>query len=595
MHSIDYLHYVNSHKVYYFRLYNTVIDRNQGTTHDAFLFTKNIDLSITPYTMTPNQANTIYPCPFSKGYGIPVEQAWSLLKVFFFYRLIVSSLFVILLFNPLGFPLLDIQNTQLFSYTSECYLGLTILSGICVFWRLPSYTSQAQIVIFTDIIFITLLMHASGGINSGIGMLLAASIAAGGLLIGGRCALLFAALASLAVLTEQLYSIRTHTFSNTSFAYAGMLGASFFTIAYLSYVLAKWNEQSKILASQHERTISNLEELNQYIIQHLQSGIIILNSRQQIKICNQAALTILNCTDSIYQPLHLIDISEQLSTSFKLWLTDITQDFALIRLPDQNQIHIRFSVLNTHQETFHMIILEDISLYNQRLQQSKLASLGQLTASIAHEIRNPLGAISHAGQLLSEAPTLTPQDLRLTEIIQSHCDRVNKIIEDVLQLSRRHPSKKEKINLNLWVQTFLPSFIEETGCNPDNFDINEKQSDLWVYMDAGHLKQIFDNLCSNALKYGNSGKQKIIIEISLSENMPCICVLDNGSIIDTETVKHLFEPFFTTSPTGTGLGLYISKELAELNQAKLSYAITSKNKSSFKLCLPNADNSILEI
>ena len=545
--------------------------------------------------MAPNQTNTIYPCPFSKGYGIPVEQAWSLLKIFFFYRLIVSSLFVILFFNPFDFSLLEIQITELYSYTSRSYLGLTILSGICVFWRLLSYTSQAQIVIFTDIIFITLLMHACGGINSGIGILLAASIAAGGLLIGGRCALLFAALASLSVLTEQFYPIGSHSLANASFAYAGMLGASFFTIAYLSYVLAKWTEQSKTLASQHEQTISNLEELNQYIIQHLQSGIIILNSRQQIIICNEAALNILNSSDSSYQPLHLTDISEQLSASFQLWLTDITQDFALIQLPDQNQIHIRFSVLNTHQEIFHMIILEDISLYNQRLQQSKLASLGQLTASIAHEIRNPLGAISHAGQLLSEAPTLSPQDLRLTEIIRSHCQRVNTIIEDILQLSRRHPSKKEKINLNVWVQSFLPSFIEETDCNPDSFDINEKESDLWIFMDAGHLKQIFDNLCSNALKYGNSGKQKIIIEISLSEKMPCICVLDNGPIIDTETVKHLFEPFFTTSSTGTGLGLYISKELAELNQAKLSYAITDKNKSSFKLCLPNADHSMIEI
>jgi two-component system sensor histidine kinase PilS (NtrC family) len=545
--------------------------------------------------MAPNQANTIYPCPFSKGYGIPVEQAWSLLKVFFFYRLIISSLSVILFFNPLGSSLLGTYNAELYSYTSLSYLVLTILSGICIFWRLFSYTSQAQIVIFTDIIFLTLLMHASGGINSGIGILLAASIAAGGLLIGGRCALLFAALASLAILTEQLYPIGYHTFSSTSFAYGGMLGASFFTIAYLSYVLAKWSEQSKILASQHEQTISNLEELNQYIIQHLQSGIIIINSRQQIKMCNEAALNIINCSISTLQPLHLTDISEELSASFQLWLTDITQDFSLIQLPNQNQVHVRFSVLKTHQETFHMIILEDISLYNQRLQQSKLASLGRLTASIAHEIRNPLGAISHAGQLLSETPSLSSQDLRLTEIIQSHCQRVNKIIEDVLQLSRRHPSKKEKIQLNLWVETFLLNFIEETSCNPDIFEIDEQQSDLWIYMDAGHLKQIFDNLCSNALKYGNSSKQKITIEITLSENMPCICILDNGSIINTETAKHLFDPFFTTSPTGTGLGLYISKELAELNQAKLSYAITEKHKSSFKLCLPNADNSILEI
>lgn len=401
--------------------------------------------------MAPNQPNTIYPCPFSRGYGIPVDQAWSLLKVFFLYRFIISSLFIILFYSHFGPSFLGIKNAQIYAFSSQTYWLFTVISGVCIFGRLIAYTSLAQIVIFTDIIFITLLMHASGGINSGIGILLAVSIAAGGLLIGGRCAILFAALASLSILTEQLYSLSTNAFGYTAFTYAGMLGASFFTIAYLSYVLAKRTEQSEILASQHQQTISNLEELNQYIIQHLQSGIIISDSQQHITMCNEAALSIINSSNKNFQPQHLLEISPILSDGFLIWLKDSSQDFALIRLPNHNEIHCRFSVLKTHQQTFHMIIMEDISIYNQRLQQSKLASLGQLTASIAHEIRNPLGAISHASQLLAESPVLPSQDQRLTEIIQSHCLRVNKIIEDVLQLSRRQPSKREKIPLYPWL------------------------------------------------------------------------------------------------------------------------------------------------
>ncbi len=544
--------------------------------------------------MAPNQPNTIYPCPFSKGYGISTQQAWSLLKIFFIYRFIVSSLFVILFYSRWSSPLLDIHNAQIYGYSSQAYWLFTLISGICIFWRLITYTSQAQIVIFTDIIFITLLMHASGGINSGIGILLAVPIAAGGLLIGGRCALLFAALASLSILTEQLYAIRTHTFNYTALSYAGMLGASFFTIAYLSYVLAKRTEQSEILATQHQQTISNLEELNQYIIQHLQSGIIISNSRQQIKMCNQAALSIIKHSSEGFHPQHLLEISPLLSESFLIWLGDSSQDFSVIKLPNQNEIHCRFSVLETHQQTFHMIILEDIFLYNQRLQQSKLASLGQLTASIAHEIRNPLGAISHAGQLLSESPELSAQDLRLTEIIQSHCLRVNKIIEDILQLSRRLPSKREKINLYPWLQNYLENFIHHTEANADHFIIEKKSNAIHTYMDAGHLRQILDNLCSNALKYGNITRYKIILEVSRVNNRPCIRVLDHGIKIDKEIARQLFNPFFTTSSSGTGLGLYISKELAELNQAELNYTPTN-GRSCFILYLPNADSSKIEI
>ena len=544
--------------------------------------------------MAPNQLNTIYPCPFSKGYGIPVEQAWSLLKVFFVSRFIISSVFATLYFTPLGVNLLKIQHSDAYGLSSISYWFLVLLSGFIILWRPISYTSQAQISIFTDIIFITLLMHAAGGVSSGIGILLAGTIAAGGLLIGGRCALLFAALASLSVLSEQIYTAQNYTLNNTSFSYAGMLGAAFFAIAYLSYVLAKRAEQSEILASQHQKTISNLEELNQYIIQHLQSGIIISNADSQVKMCNESVLTLTDDKNTLLAPAVLSDISPQLKESFQLWLEQPNEDFALIRLPNNKEIHARFSLIDTHQEIFHMIILEDISLYNQRLQQSKLASLGRLTASISHEIRNPLGAISHAGQLLSEAPSLSPQDKRLTEIIQSHCHRVNTIIENVLQLSRRTPSKREKINLTNWIPSYLDDFIQSDDCSPDSFFIKKQSTALWVYIDAGHLKQIMDNLCTNALKYGNTSKYRITIEVSMRNHSPCIRILDNGGKMDDATINHLFEPFFTTSTSGTGLGLYISKELAELNQATLSYSPTA-DENCFKLCFPNADSSKIEI
>ncbi len=545
--------------------------------------------------MDINQYNKIYPCPFSRGYGIPIEQAWSLLKVVFIYRFMVSSLFLILFNSPWGPSLLGTYQPQLYSFISQFYWLFCVSSGLFVFNRLISYTTQAQSVIFSDIFFITLLMHASGGIHSGIGILLAISIAFGGLLIGGRCALFFAALASLAILAEQIFIIEQFVPVKTSFSYAGMLGATFFTTAYLSYFLAKQTEQSEKIASQHQQTISNLEELNQYIIQYLQSGIIITNSRQQIKMCNESAKGIIGRVDLENSPMYLKDVSSELVFRFQHWLDNESDDYALIVLIDNREVYFRFVLINTHLETFYMIIVDDISLYNQKLQQSKLASLGRLTASIAHEIRNPLGAISHAGQLLSEASELDIENKRLVEIIQSHCLRVNKIIEDILQLSRRELSKKEKLNLNHWVENSLNLFVQDVGCNPDCFQIQEEETDLWVYMDSGHLKQIFDNLCSNAIKYGDLSVYRIRIVLTRLDGMPAIKIMDNGTKIDDETISHLFEPFFTTSSTGTGLGLYISKELAELNRAKLVYETTEDSKCCFILSLPNASSSLVEI
>ncbi|QPK63018.1 PAS domain-containing protein [Methylomonas sp. LL1] len=541
--------------------------------------------------MPPNQADTIYPCPFSKGYGIPTRQAWLLLKIFFIYRFISASLFVMLAFLRFGASSLGTYNAQLYQVTSLAYLAISLLSVPFIFRRWLGYTHLAQLFIFTDIVFITLLMHASGGVGSGVGGLLAISIAAGGLLVGGRCALLFAALASLAVLAEEIFALETHAFDLASLNYSGLLGITFFAIALISVILAQRVEQSASLARRHAQTIIRLEELNRYIIQHLQSGIMIVDAQQFIVLSNQSALRLLGIKQS---PTHLADVSALLQQAFLLWNQSPEQDFAIIQLQNGEEIQVRFSLLMVGSERLHMLLFEDIGLYNQRLQQSKLASLGRLTASIAHEIRNPLSAISHAGQLLSESPELKPGDLRLTNIIQTHCQRVNNIIEDILKLSRRNPSQKQRISLDQW----LPVFIQEQNLHAAEqsriFELVFKQQGLNAYADPGHLKQILDNLCVNALKYGKPELGRIVIEADRIQDEPCVRVIDNGPGIDQEGLLHLFEPFFTTSRQGTGLGLYISRELAELNQAQLIYA-KYQGKTCFTLSLANADNVVIEI
>ncbi|WKJ89748.1 ATP-binding protein [Methylomonas montana] len=541
--------------------------------------------------MLSSSVDTLYPCPFSKRYGIPVRQAWLMLKIFALYRFVVASLFVMLFYLRFGPSLLGSYAPSLYQFASLAYLGISLFAVPVALHLRFSYASLAQLFIFTDIVFITMLMHASGGIGSGIGILLAISIAAGGLLIGGRCAVLFAALASLAILAEEVYAIETHAFENTRLTYAGMLGGAFFSIAFLSVILAQRAEQSAILAQRQQRTIVRLEGLNRYIIQHLQSGIMIVDGQQATQLSNQSALRLLGLSE---QPEHLGAVSPELRQAFEWWRVNEDQDFAIVRLPERGEVQVRFSALTMDGEALYMLIFEDIALYSQRLQQSKLASLGRLTASIAHEIRNPLSAISHAGQLLSEAPELEPQELRLTEIIQTHCRRVNSIIEDILKLSRRHPSRKQKIVLEQWLPAYLHEQKLQMGPQAECFELVFKAQGLNACIDGGHLKQILDNLCANALQYGRPELGKIVLEVSSVQNEPCIRMIDNGKGIAEEDRQHLFEPFFTTSHKGTGLGLYISKELAELNQAELSYAECA-GKSCFTLLLANADHAVIEI
>ena len=534
----------------------------------------------------------IYPCPFSKNYGIPENSAWLLLKIYLVYRFILASLFLILFNAQTGPALLGMHDAELYRYSTVIYLVLTIFLAVCSMKKCLGYGSLAQTSIFTDIIIIPIVMHACGGINSGMGSLLGVSIAAGGLLIGGRCSILFAALASLAILSEQVYADQSHAFVTTAYTYAGMLGATFFTIALLAHVLAGRAEEIQRRMTEKQQDIHTLEELNQYIIQHLQSGIIISNQQQQIKMLNHAALTLLNTQNN---PRRLIEISAQLSFKFQQWLNAEQNDLASLLLANNNEVQLRFSSLNTRHDKLYMITLEDNALYNQRLQQGKLVSLGRLTASIAHEIRNPLGAISHAEQLLAESPDLPEQDLRLLKIIRTHTQRVNQIIEDILQLSRRKESHRKKVNLQLWLESFLEGFNQSYCSSQKAITLIVDEHIADVYIDEGHLKQILDNLCQNALKYGNNNLEPPFIKLSSEANYCFVDIIDTGLVLDKKIQQHLFEPFFTTSTTGTGLGLYISRELAELNQAKLSYYPTEARKSCFRLCLPNTEQTMIEL
>lgn len=468
------------------------------------------------------------------------------------------------------------------------------MQGICLGFKKPSYLVQAELQIFTDFVGFTLIMHGCGGIETGIGMLLAVSVSAAGLLVGGRCALGFAAMASVLILTEQVYADMTDAFARTAYTYAGMLGVSFFTISLLALVLADRAEENAAIAARQSVDIANLQQLNEYVIQHLQSGIVVLDRQNHVRMMNGAALRLF---DLASKESDLQAISPDLNKHYFDWLLGKPPDSTKISVGKGQDITVRFTRIGENNGIFHMIFLEDRALSNQHVQQSKLASLGRLAASIAHEIRNPLSAISHASQLLAEAPSRSEEDQRLTEIIRNHTGRVNEIIENVLQISRRKPSQAEDLELVSWLERFLLEFTSEHQLSTPPFKLEKETDQAHACVDSGHLKQILDNLCNNAMKYGNTGQSENSIKIFRKNDGFRIAVVDSGPGISAENIEKIFEPFFTTSNSGSGLGLYISRGLAELNRASLEYESLSRGGggSCFSLCLADAETVVIDI
>ncbi len=534
----------------------------------------------------------IAPCPFSKHYRIDENQAWHSLTVFFLYRLVVGSTLVILFFLDELPSSVGKFSPLLYAVTACLYLASIFLSALPLLIRRPSFSIQGQIQVFSDIALIPFIMLASGGIGSGVGALLGLSVAAGGILIGGRCAFMFAALASLAVLGEEIYADLGGLFERTNYPYAGMLGASYFGIALLAMVLARRAEQSEAIAAQRGMDVENLQQLNEFIIRNLQSGILVVDEHHRIRMSNESANRLFPVPAGRQA---LESVCPFLSRYFLDWLADPVRNNVDLKTGEGPPIHARFTRLGQATPPVYMIFLEDSALRNERVQQSKLASLGRLTASIAHEIRNPLSAINHASQLLEECPDLGDKDRRLIQIIIEHAARLNSVIENVLQISRRAEARRETIFLAPALATLLSDFEARHGLGTAMFRLESKTETPRVCIDPTHLKQIIENLCSNAVKYGNPELGPMVLRIARVMGEPCVEILDHAPPIDAETVQHLFEPFFTTSPTGTGLGLYIARELAELNQARLEYGSVAGGGRCFRLYLPDAEKTSVEL
>jgi two-component system sensor histidine kinase PilS (NtrC family) len=234
-----------------------------------------------------------------------------------------------------------------------------------------------------------------------------------------------------------------------------------------------------------------------------------------------------------------------------------------------------------------LVFLEDTTLIEEKVQQSKLAALGRLSASIAHEIRNPVGAMSHAGQLLGESANLTAADRRLTEIIRSNAERVSTIINNVLQLSRREPTRLERLSLAEWMDEFRTEFCETMQWASERLEISTPGANIEVRVDPTQLHQVVWNLCDNAIRHGCSGEAGSIIEIRVGRlspgARPYLEIADRGPGVAIPDIERIFEPFFTHGRGGTGLGLFLARELAQTNGATLLYEPRAGGGSIFRL------------
>jgi two-component system sensor histidine kinase PilS (NtrC family) len=518
----------------------------------------------------------------------------SLFNYYNSYKVILGLLLYLLALSEHSY-LTQFRSLTYFDALTLGYLTFNIFSLFLYRFYIKVSPKQIFSLLIIDIVFLHAIFFYGTGIASGLGNLVIISVAAGNIMIRGRIGLSFAAVAAIFSLIVEIERFFSGLSQENDIAQSGMMGIMYFASAYILQHLSIRITENESLLKQQKQDLIELEKLNHQIIQSMRTGIIVCSENQKIKLINEACKDLLNL--EINQAL-----PPALKERFEHWQKHPLNRTTPFRISTALPIvQANFSQLNTNYHSDVLIFIEDTRKVAQQAQQLKLASLGRLTASIAHEVRNPLGAISHATQLLAESENLDESDIKMTDIIQRHSKRVNQIVENTLQLSRRSEPNIDNILITPWLEKVISDFDLQTEntTKSKNIFILSKNQTLSARFDPNQMEQVIINLIENAFHHGRKQYDDAHIFITIGEtkdrHQVFIDVIDQGRGISQENIDHLFEPFYTTEPQGTGLGLYLSREICEANQAQLDFLEPDTNYAEWQTPPSTTDNDIIKL
>lgn len=511
----------------------------------------------------------------------------------------------------------EIWLTEYTVFTQACtaYLIIAIFFVLIKINYQRRFMLQLASQIALDVIIISIIYLASGGNKSGLAILYIFPLAGVGILAPLLWGLFFAAFVTLFLLVESIYRVLQQEDSSLT-SQAGLYGAAYFAVVFVLNRLAKNLIQQEALAAQRGKALAIQQAINRLVIADMGDGILVIDQTEHLVEMNPAAERMLGArliqqasrarlrdipalrpiaevlssrndstlnTKTIHTGIMPWTVGEDISFISIRQLNDATIDASspenLNRSDLVTHLKLRFVDVDSadiagfshEQGTYTIIFMQDVSDIENQAQQLKLASMGRLTASIAHEVRNPLSSISYAASLLGEDMSNPVQARRLLKIVDDNVGRLNQLIEDILKLSRKAQADTKPFSLLPFITEIVQDFAETRGLDP-HLIYTDRSVTFHIVFDPGHLREIVVNLLSNAVRYasGKPGSIRIYAQMS-AINRQELHIQDDGPGIGAEVRSHLFEPFYTTSSKGTGLGLYMARELCLNNHALLDY------------------------
>jgi two-component system, NtrC family, sensor histidine kinase PilS len=475
--------------------------------------------------------------------------------------------------------------------------ALYFMFGLTTFWwiqREPLPLPLPPLVsglLAGDIFFIALVMLAGGGTGGSLPILLFPQLAASGWLLRTRTAFVHAAVASIVLLGLDIWRVLEGQVTGAQPFQTGLIGFGYFATIGIAIALGRYTKASEDLAAQRGIDVANLEQVNRLIIQDMQDGVLVVDLNGVVRGHNAQVTRLLGGFGRMRGGMRLAEFSATLHDYWRRWQEDYTDPLPPFKVEaTQRLLRVRLVRIGSGLNGGTLIYLEDLGRAQTEAQQMKLAAMGRLTASIAHEVRNPLSAINQAAQLLEEDGAVAPGGTRLLNMIRSNARRIDRIVGEVLQLNRRDRQQPEVVALTDFMHAIIEEIMQAENM-PVGSVVMHIPAELRVVFDRGHLNQIVWNLVRNAWQHCQKKERSIRITARPGYmGDAIICELaDDGPGIPAELRGQVFEPFFTTRPGGTGLGLYIARELADSNGAALELLLKGPG-AQFRMTMKRAVN-----
>lgn len=526
-------------------------------------------------------------------HGSPGDITRRELYFFNLYRCLEAVVYAGLVFSPYAGEWVRVAQPLLGQAVTLTYLFIALALLLSTDRLRPRLASGISAALVIDITAASLVLVALAG-HSIVPMMVLVNVGIAALLLPRR-AYLFATIAAIGILVPFGYEWLSDPTPRRPDAETAFNVIAFFMVAVLLRYLGGHMRAAEDLAAQRGVDLLNLEQVNDLIIQRMKTGVLLVDAANQILRINESAWHLIGNPAPSQRALGAV--APELSRRLYHWRHAGKSDQTAVALAaDVPPVIPRFTRLAPNDDTNVLIFLDDTSLLSRRAEELTLSSLGRLSASIAHEIRNPLAAIRYSAQLLAESPKLAADDTRLVEIINKHCTRANDVVENILQLSRRERSRPESIDLNAWLLAFVEDYKQSNDLGGDHLRPVTQNRTIEAMVDPQHLQQVVWNLVQNALRYGRQPNEparvSVVARLAADKGPPLIEVVDRGPGIPPKVAAQIFEPFYTTHEYGTGLGLYLAKQMTEASQATLEYVPVAGGGACFRITL-NPSGSLL--